>query len=86
MPEDTTEQPTFPQTNVQLTPDSLIISVNLAQGLSFVAGLDGETVTQIARQWVMTHPELQNELIAQSLTIKRGQLALIQDIKRSRND
>ncbi len=86
MPEDTTEQPAFPQTNVQLTPDSLIISVNLAQGLSFVAGLDGETVTQIARQWVMTHEALQNELIAQSLTVKRGQLALIQDIKRSRND
>ncbi len=86
MPEDTTEQPTFPQTNVQLTPDSLIISVNLAQGLSFVAGLDGETVTQIARQWVMTHEALRNELIAQSIQAKRSHLELIQSIKQSRND
>jgi hypothetical protein len=85
MPEDT-PQPTFPQTTVQLTQESLIISVNLAPGLSITAGIGAETVSQICQQWVLNHEELRNELIAQSIQVKRGQLELIQSIKRSRND
>ncbi len=98
MPEDTQEQEiyrkadvvaegqTFPHTDIHVGQDGVTIVTWLSPARYDTQILTTDLMNELSRRWVMTHPELQNELIAQSLTVKRGQLALIQDIKRSRND
>ena len=98
MPEDTTEQEiyrkadvvpegqTFPHTDIHVGQDGVTVVTWLSPSRYDTQILAFDLMNELSRRWVMTHPELQNELIAQSLTVKRGQLALIQDIKRSRND
>ncbi len=99
MPEDTTEQEiyrktdvvtegqqTFPHTDIHVGQDGVTVVTWLSPSRYDTQILTADLMDELSRRWVMTHPELQNELIAQSLTAKRGQLELIQSIKRSRND
>ena len=98
MPEDTTEQEiyrkadvvtegqTFPRTDIHVGQDGVTVVTWLSPSRYDTQILIADLMDELSRRWVMTHPELQNELIAQSLTAKRGQLELIQSIKRSRND
>jgi hypothetical protein len=81
------QQPTYPQITVNIPPEGgMVISVVLAAGISLNQAIDDASMQQIVKNYLNIHPELTQQLIRETLTLKQGQLAMIEHVKRSRND
>jgi hypothetical protein len=72
-------QPTIPMININMTPNSLVIS-------QVVAALNEDAMQQIVMKWLETHPALLDEIVKQAVAAKRGELALIKHVTATRND
>jgi hypothetical protein len=68
------EQPTFPSINVQVSPQSVKLMVTLAAGVHLDFDLNEETMNQLMTLWLQTRKAVAQEM------------AIIKDIKQSRND
>lgn len=83
MPEQPEEQqapqPGVPAISVNLTPQGMIIS-------SVVAAINEDMMYQIVVKWLETHPDLLQALTKQTIQSKRNDLAIVQHVKRTRND
>ena len=86
--EDNGQQPQEPQPRqvqamqlgMQVVPGGSVLSfpVNLA--------MDDETTTQFVKLFLNAHPELVQDLVKEAIAQKQQELAIIQMVKRSRND
>lgn len=68
------DQPSFPRTAVQITPEGLLISIILASGLSIHHAIGEETMNEICKQWIESRRQVKH------------QLQLMQDIQRTKNN
>ena len=68
------ETPTFPNTNITVTPQGVKIAIVLAPGIELSTTLNEETMNQIEALRIQMRKQVAQEL------------ALIKDIKQSRND
>ncbi len=68
------------QLGIQIVPQGAVLSfpVNLA--------MDNETTMQFVRAFLAAHPELVQEIVKEAIAQKQQELAIIQMVKRSRND
>jgi hypothetical protein len=69
-----------PQLQIQLAPQGVVLTfpVTLA--------LDNEMMGQLVRAYLQAHPELLQEIVKGTVQQKQQELAVIQAVKRSRND
>lgn len=82
MPEDTRlhalppvqEEPRFPITNINVTPQGVVVTVILGPGLSITQALGEQVMNDIVKKWLETRREL------------KKQQALISDVIRSKNN
>lgn len=82
MPEDTRlhalppvqEEPHFPITNINVTPQGVVVTVILGPGLSITQALGEQVMNDIVKKWLETRREL------------KKQQALISDVIRSKNN
>jgi hypothetical protein len=68
------EEPTYPNTNLQVSPQGVRIAIGLAPGIELSTTLNEETINQLMTLWLQTRKAVAQEM------------ALIKDIKQSRND
>ena len=68
------EEPHFPITNVQVSPQGVIVTTVLGPGLSITQGLGEAVMNDVVKKWLDTRREL------------KKQQALIQDVMRSKNN
>jgi len=68
------------QLGMQVVPGGAVLSfpVNLA--------MDDETTTQFVKLYLNAHPEIAQEFVRKMIAQKQQELAIIQMVKRSRND
>ena len=68
------------QLGMQVVPGGFVLSfpVNLA--------MDNETMGQLVKTYLNAHPELVQEIVKEAIAQKQQELAIIQMVKRSRND
>ncbi len=55
------QQPAFPQTNVQVTPQGVTIAIVLAPGIVLSTILNEESVNQIMKLWLETRKQIKRE-------------------------
>jgi len=75
MPDDngaTPAQPQFPMTNINITPDGMVVSTLLGPGLAINQAINEETMNAICKQWLETRKELkkQQELVRDVIRTK----------------
>jgi hypothetical protein len=65
---------------MQITPQGiqLLFPMNL--------GLDNETMKQLIKAYLQQHPELVQEIARDAIAQKQTELAIIRNVKASRND
>ena len=68
------------QLGIQIVPGGAVLSfpINLA--------MDDETTMQFVKLFLNAHPELVQEIVKEAIAQKQQELAIIQMVKRSRND
>ena len=59
---ETAQQPTFPSTRYQITPDGLLISYLLAPGMTFNGGIGEADMNTLCRQWLDSRKQIKREL------------------------
>lgn len=66
-------QPTFPQTNVQITPQGLAVATILAPGVIITTMLNEETMNEVCRQWIASRKQIKRDvdLMAEVMRNKR---------------
>jgi len=65
-------QPTFPSTNLQVTPDGLLITIMLAPGLIIQQGVGEAAMNAVCKQWLQSRKDV------------KQQLEMIQHVKKSK--
>ncbi len=80
MPQEQPRQGQPMQLGMQVVPGGAVLSfpVNLA--------MDDETTTQFVKLYLNAHPEIAQEFVRKMIAQKQQELAIIQMVKRSRND
>ena len=68
----TPAQPQFPMTNLQITPDGMLISIMFGPGLVLNQVINEETMNAICKKWLETRKEL------------KKQQQLVQDVLRTK--
>lgn len=56
------EKPTFPMTNVSISPDGVLITIALGPGISITHGLNEEMMNELTRKWLETRQEIKQQL------------------------
>lgn len=60
---DELEQPSYPQTGIQITPQGMTIAYIHAPGYKTTQDIGPDLMNEIWRQWGATHPALMDELV-----------------------
>jgi hypothetical protein len=68
------QQPQFPLTNINITPQGMLVSIMLTPTLSFNQLLDENVMNEVVKKWMETRREVKRDL------------ALIHDINRTKNN
>jgi hypothetical protein len=66
------QQPTYPQTHIEVQPQGVLVIVTLAPGTQLTQLIPEEIMNQIAGKWLETRKQIKREL------------AIVQDIQRSK--
>lgn len=67
---ETIQQPTFPSTRYQITPDGLLISHLLGPGITFNGGIGEADMNEICKQWLESRKAIKQQLDIQLATIR----------------
>ena len=80
--ENGTTPPPTPQAqlNIQLAPQGVVLSFPIT------LALDNDMMGQLIKAYLQAHPDLLQEIVQGAVKQKQQELAVIQAVKRSRND
>lgn len=75
-------QPGQVQLNAQITPQGVMLSC--AYPVTF--GLPAEMMNELAKQWVLSNPQLMLEIVQTAKAAQKQELAIIRHVNSHRND